>query len=238
MNEDDELRIPSHCYNDRDALASVLADTVADRLNAALGQRERVSLVVSGGNTPIPFFEALRTRDLAWDRITVTLADERWVGTDHEASNEALVRTHLLQDKAAKASFVSLVNDADDPISGELRVHEALAAVSRPFDVVILGSGGDGHTASLFPHAEELPAALDRSQPALCRGIYGSKEPRARLTLTRRALLESRWIAIHVTGTDKWDALVKADAGHDERAMPIRTILHQHEVPVDVYWAP
>ncbi len=235
---DDELRTPSHCYDTRDAAATALAETVAERLRAALGQRERVNLVVSGGNTPIPFFEALRTKDLAWHRVTITLADERWVAPDDEASNEGLVRKHLLQDKAAAASFMPLVNDAADPISGEGRAHEAVASMPQPFDVVILGSGADGHTASLFPYADQLPAALDRSQPALCRGIYGSKEPAARITLTRRALLASRWIAIHVTGDDKWDALIKADAGHDEQAMPIRVILHQNEVPVDVYWAP
>ena len=235
---DDELRTPSHCYESREAAAGALADTVAVTLRAALAQRDRASLVVSGGNTPIPFFEALRQQELDWDRVIVTLADERWVATDHEASNEALVHEHLLQDKAAAASFVSLVNDAEDPISGEDRAHDAVAAIPQPFDVVVLGSGGDGHTASLFPYADELPAALDLSQPALCRGIYGSKEPTARITLTRRALLASRWIAIHVTGRDKWDALVEADAGYDERAMPLRVILHQTEVPVDVYWAP
>lgn len=228
----------ARCYETRDAAATALAEHVARLLTAALDIRGTASLVVSGGNTPIPFFHALRRQELAWEKVTITLADERWVAPDHDASNEGLVRAHLLQDNAAAATFVPLVNEADDPISGEAATNAAIDAMPRPFDVVVLGSGGDGHTASLFPGAAELPLALDDSDPALVRGIYGSKEPRARITLTRRALLDSEWIGIHVTGDDKWQALSQADESGDEQAMPVSVILHQSEVPVDVYWAP
>jgi 6-phosphogluconolactonase len=228
----------ARCYETPDEAATALAEHVARLLTAALDIRGQASLVVSGGNTPVPFFHALRKQELAWEKVTITLADERWVAPDDDASNEGLVRAHLLQDNAAAASFVPLVNDADDPISGEVAAHEAVAAMPRPFDVVVLGTGGDGHTASLFPGAAELARALDDTDPALVRGIYGSKEPRARITLTRRALLDSEWIGIHVTGDDKWQALTRADEARDEQAMPVSAVLHQSEVPVDVYWAP
>src|SRR5690554_5820674 len=95
----------------REQLARQLPEAVAEALRQDLARQERVLLVLSGGSTPIPFFQALAGQSLPWRRVDVTLADERWVDETHEASNAGRVRRHLLQGAAASASFISLVTD-------------------------------------------------------------------------------------------------------------------------------
>ncbi|MFP4263803.1 MAG: 6-phosphogluconolactonase, partial [Halomonas sp.] len=92
----------------RKRLAAQLAEAVAEALRADLATQERALLVLSGGSTPVPFFQALATRELPWERVQVTLADERWVANEAADSNARLVRDHLLQGPAAQATFVPL----------------------------------------------------------------------------------------------------------------------------------
>lgn len=225
-----------HTAGDAQALASQLAADIAQRLRAAVADRGRASLVVSGGRTPVPMFEALRTEPLAWERVTVTLADERWVPADAPDSNERLVRAHLLQDAAAAACFVGLTTAAATPEAGRAGVEAALQSVPRPFDVVVLGMGNDGHTASLFPDAPELQAGL--TARALCVPAHPPSVPQARISMTLAALLDSREILLHLVGADKRDIYERALAGQEVEDMPVRAVLHQDQVPVHLYWAP
>jgi 6-phosphogluconolactonase len=110
----------------------------------------------------------------------------------------------------------------------------------RPFDVVLLGMGADGHTASLVPDAAGLARALDCSDPALVRAIDppDSTGMGPRITLTLRALLDSRWIALLIRGEDKRAAFRHALAGSDLPQAPVRAVLQQTATPVAVYWSP
>lgn len=99
--------------------------------------------------------------------MTVTLADERWINADDPSSNERLVRENLLCGAAAAANFVPLKNASATPFDGVEDVEQAIDAIAKPFDAVILGMGDDGHTASLFPGATNLSAALDMSSHRL-----------------------------------------------------------------------
>ena len=161
-------RPAEHTADGAETLARDLADITAARLRAAVSARGAASLVVSGGRTPAPMFRALRACELPWERVTVTLADERWVPADAADSNERMVRAELLQGAAAAARFVGLVNAAPTPEAGRAATDAALRAIPRPFDVVMLGMGNDGHTASLFPDAPALAAAL---APALAAAL-------------------------------------------------------------------
>lgn len=221
-----------------DALSAGLADRVAEVLDYAVAARGRASLVVSGGRTPIALFETLSRRDVPWDRVTITLADERWVPPDSPDSNEHLVREHLLRGPAAAAGFVGLYQGDVTLDDGEPLSQKALKSVPRPFDAVILGMGGDGHTASLFPGSPQLDTALDTREPALCRAVRADAPPHERMTLTLRALLDSRWIGLHITGNDKWKVLEEAARPGPVREFPVRCVLHQRKVPVHVYWSP
>lgn len=226
----------AHSYTTAPMLVDALAPEVAHTLSQAVHQRGQASLVVSGGRTPIPLFKALAAQDAPWSAISITLADERWVPTDSAQSNEHMVREHLLQGPAAAAHFVGLYNHADTPANGEAACADALADLPRPFDVVILGMGDDGHTASLFPGSPELEAALATNRP--CAAMSADKRPRERMTLTPAALLDSRRIIVHIAGADKWSMLQTAAAPGAIEQYPVRAVLHQQQVPVEVHWSP
>lgn len=231
------MALQVHAYQSASALDATLARWVGARLSDGISQRGHASMVVSGGKTPLGFFEQLRTLDLDWNKVTVTLADERWVATDHADSNELLVRKHLLADKASVARFIPLKFEADTPSVGARLASRALAALDCPFDVVILGMGEDGHTASLFPGSPQIAAGLfDASGDACLATENTSKAPRWRITLTAPRLLRAHNIAVHITGAAKWSLLGDALAGHDVERLPIRFALNQERVPCHVFW--
>lgn len=225
-------------YPDLETLTDVLAQRVTAELREALAARGRAGLIVSGGKSPIKLFEALRTQTLDWSRVFVTLADERWVETDEATSNERLVRDVLLRDAAAAAHFAGLKNAAPTPELGAAAAWALLADWPRPFDLVLLGMGDDGHTASLFPGSPHLAMALDEAAAPGCIGMLATAAPVSRLSLNLSALLDSRRIVILITGAEKWLTYSRA-CGHGAVAeMPVRAVLRQRRTPVDVVWAP
>lgn len=217
----------------REQLARQLAEAVAEALRADLAERERALLVVSGGSTPVPFFEALAAMDLPWSRVDVTLADERWVAEDAEDSNARLVRAHLIQGPAAAATFVPLTSAAATPEEGVAEVSERLAGLTWPASVVILGMGGDGHTASLFPDSQELGLALSTADSVVA--VRTPSQPQPRITLSADRLHRCPRHFLHITGEEKRTVLGRALAGDDTRALPIRAFLAG---PLGIYWAP
>ena len=213
-------------YPDADTLAHTLASELGAALAAALDARGAASLVVSGGKSPERLFRELRILPLDWSRVSITLADERWVDAADAASNEKLVRDVLLKDGAATAAL------------GAAPAWEALGPIPRPFDVTVLGMGDDGHTASLFPHSPHLSAALDTRNAAACIAMQAPTEPHERLSLNLSALLESRRIVLLLAGAAKWDVYAAARGDGPVEQMPVRAVLRQRQTPVDVVWAP
>ena len=233
-----ETALPDHIdwveTDDRLLLASRLARQVADWLKTALQEQDRASLAVSGGKTPINFFSALSQQDVPWSRVDITLADERWVSGDDEASNERLVRQHLLRHKAQEARLVGLKVEADKPEQGVELCEQRLTTIRWPLDVLVLGMGSDGHTASLFPGTEGLAEALTTQRR--CQPIYPLDAPHPRMTLTRTALAGARHKALHIEGDEKLAVLEEA-LEHQDRIelMPIRAFLQEN---ISVFWAP
>lgn len=225
-------------FKDSDTLVAVLAAQVAELLRSAIKERGRASLVVSGGSTPVPFFAALSELVLDWGKVVITLADERWVDPAAADSNEHLVRLHLLQNRAALASFVGLKTVSATAVQGEKECAERLALLPRPFDALILGMGNDGHTASLFPQATRLGEALALDSGKLCMAITPPVAPHERMTLTLPALLHSRQIILHLVGPDKRAVYERALANGPVEEMPIRAVLGQTTSPVTVFWSP
>jgi 6-phosphogluconolactonase len=220
------------------AATSALAADITAALQSGLAAGRGASLVVPGGHSPVALFEALSNADLDWEDVWVTLGDERWVDTHNAASNERLVREHLLRNAAAHANFVGLKNSAADPRAGAAAAWSALADLPRPFDYMLLGMGDDGHTASLFPGSPGLAAALELSAPPGCVAMQAPQSPRPRLSLNLRALLDSRRIALLVMGEAKWATYQRARAQGPIAEMPVRALFHQQNVPVSVYWSP
>ncbi|VEJ55563.1 6-phosphogluconolactonase [Pragia fontium] len=220
-----------------DDLNRRLAQRIITELQKGITSKGKASLVVSGGKTPLGLFKLLSQQPLEWDKVTITLADERWVDCHDEASNEKLVRENLIQDQAATAQFVSLKNGSLTPFDGAAGIEKSLKDIVKPFDVVILGMGDDGHTASLFPGAENLFPALDMKSKKLCMGMTPLTAPLDRLTLTLPALLNSRQIFLHLVGENKRVVYHQAQEGNDVNEMPVRAIIHQTQTPVDVFWS-
>ncbi|HEX4052000.1 MAG TPA: 6-phosphogluconolactonase [Steroidobacteraceae bacterium] len=225
-------------FPDAAALTEALCAEIVASLQEGLAAGRGASLVVPGGHTPVALFERLSNATLDWSSVWVTLTDERWVDAHNSASNEHLVRAHLLRNAAAKAQFVGLKSAHADPHSAVGSCWSAIAELPRPFDFVLLGMGDDGHVASLFPDSPGLPAALDLSQPPGCAVMTGPSPPRTRMTLNLRALLDARRIAVLIVGASKWSTCERARARGPALDMPVRALFAQQNVPVTVWWAP
>lgn len=226
--------ITMHDFADGRALAAALAERVAGCLREGLHERGGAVLAVSGGRTPLHFFEQLAQSPLDWSKVQVTLVDERWVDENDPRSNARLVREHLLRHAAAAARFVPLYTGAATPEDGQAEAGRRVHALALPFDAAVLGMGADGHTASFFPGGDQLEAALD---PNLPTGVVPMRAPGAgepRITLTLATLLATRHLFLHIEGKDKREVLSRALAGTGN--FPIRAVLER--APVAVYWCP
>jgi 6-phosphogluconolactonase len=233
------LNVTTHSFTDCRTQAFALAERVAEALRAAIGERGHALLAVSGGSTPKAFFDVLSQQTLDWARVQVTLVDERWVAETDPRSNARLVKSSLLQHAASAATFVPLYCAAPTPEDGLAATRERIAALSLPFDAVVLGMGDDGHTASFFPGGDHLIEALDLHGQArvLPMRAPGAGEPR--ITLTLAALLQTRSLFLLVSGESKRQLLADARLGLGEaRHYPVRAVLTQPCVPVSVYWCP
>jgi len=217
------------------ALAEKLAVDVAVMLNQGIRERGRASIAVSGGSTPLPFFQSLARQSLDWSKVTVTLADERWVNPGHPDSNERLVRENLLVEQASNATLLGLYQDEDDPGNAVATLEERLQAL-LPFDVVVLGMGDDGHTASLFPGADGLHDALDLQRAVHCAPMTPPEAKHRRMTLTLKALVATRNLLLHITGESKRSVLEYALIDGQVDKAPIAALFLQSAVPVTVYW--
>lgn len=227
-----------HAAEDADTLAAKLAEAVAGNLAEALAKQKRASLVLSGGSTPLPFFKQLSQVDLDWSNVDVTLADERWVPSGDPDSNADFVAEHFLQGYAKAANFVNLYQDSDTPEAALPNVERELEKLAQPFSVVILGMGSDGHTASLFPNTAGLSEAIDLNNKANVAILRPTTVAQARISLTRRALLNSDYRYLHITGEQKRTVLENALAPDVDNPLPIASFFEQQVPPISVYWSP
>ncbi len=216
------------------ALEQSLINSISEKLIAAVNSKGSASIAVSGGNTPRPLFAALSQEPLPWDKITVTLADERWVATTEDDSNEKLVRNVLLQNLASQAAFLPFKNDASTAAAGQPALAKELTALG-PVDVLILGMGGDGHTASLFPCCDELGEVMKTDNPQPCHATTPKTAPYERMTMTLSWLLKSAHIMLHITGQSKFSVLTDA-LENPTTAPPIGQLIQQAQQPVSVFY--
>ncbi|HEY7977550.1 MAG TPA: 6-phosphogluconolactonase [Rhizomicrobium sp.] len=228
-----------HEFRSVDALYNDAAQAIAKRLTAAATRDGRASFVAPGGTTPGAMFDILARCQAPWKNIEITLSDDRWIETTSNRSNEKLVRARLLTASAAAARLIPFKTAHSRADEAENDVNAAIVAMHRPFDVVALGMGTDGHIASLIPGAAGLARALDRNDRALVRAI---KPPDLaamgeRMTLTLRAILDARWIVLLIRGEEKLAAYRHALDGADPLEAPVRAVLHQQDVPVSVFWS-
>jgi 6-phosphogluconolactonase len=231
-----EARYSWNGFADRQDLATALAGEIADRLTGAIAERGTALLAVSGGTTPAKLFAVLSTTPIAWDKVTVTLVDERFVPPSSPRSNAGLVAANLLQNKAMAARFVPLYHEAATIEDAGAMDSEALRSLPWPLDVAILGMGGDGHTASFFPDAGNLEELLDPTSQRIVLPVHAASGGEPRLTLSMARIVAAGFVALHIEGEDKRAAFDGAMGPGAKK--PIRRVIEAAPGPVEVFWAP
>ena len=215
---------------DRDMAVMNVAHALTSDLRKCLLRHETASFVVPGGTTPGPVFDAMSSVEIDWHRVHVMLTDERWVPENHPRSNAALVRSRLLTGPAAQAKFISFYREGMTAAEAAPLLSQELAG-EMPISLLLLGMGDDMHTASLFPGAPGLDAAMAPDAPLVC-AVSPPDQPEDRITFSARALNGAMDKHLVIFGDAKRAALETAQKSKPEEA-PIRAVLEGGHV----HWA-
>lgn len=221
-------------FETRAALMQGAADFMAEALQESLDERGAACALLSGGSTPEAAYALLAARNLDWRRITFGLVDERFVPPDHEASNERMLRRALSPALSRGAQLLPLYSTGDLNHAAD-RADAVYAKL--PLDLVMLGMGEDGHTASWFADAENFAALVAEDNP---RTIMATHAPSAagapeRLTLTFSAYMRACRVGLLITGQAKLDLATEAYM-HPQRA-PVGYVFRNQTAFQQVLWA-
>lgn len=205
---------------------------VIDKIKTAIADRGQCTIALSGGSTPKPLYEAIATLDLPWDKIHVFWGDERYVPPEHPDSNQGMARAAWLDRVNIPAANIHpMPTDKSDPAVAATKHEEQLreffkasAGEFPALDIILLGIGDDGHTASLFPHTDALKVVSSLV-------TVGNKDSQPRLTFTAPLINHARCVIFVVAGANKRPALAQifAPTG-DELTYPARLIQPQGEL--------
>ena len=222
-------------FESKELLVKELAQKILQELQSAIDEKGYGVLALSGGNTPKKLFEYLAAQEFDWKHVWITLVDERWVKNSSSDSNERLLKTYLLKDKAVSAMFIPLKNGASSAVNGVKNLEARLQEFLPKLDVVVLGMGEDAHTASFFPNAGELEHALNTKD--FCCATTATKAPTERITLSRSYLLGAKSLILHIEGAKKREVFFAATESTNEFEMPIISMMQQKEPLLEVYYA-
>jgi len=222
-------------YQAKEALVKSLKEEIVSSLRSAIEIKGFASLALSGGSTPMKLLQELSLVEFDWEKVYVTLVDERWVDTSSDKSNEKLIRDNLLVNNAKSAKFFGLKTDEKFAKDSIETLEASLEKLSDKLDVVVLGMGLDGHTASFFPDSKELEYAL--STKKLVCATTATVEPKERITLSRSYLVSTTHLFLHIEGKEKKEVFTRASKSDDVSSMPIIAMMQQKEPLLEVYYA-
>jgi 6-phosphogluconolactonase len=201
------------------------AHIIANQLREHIRLKGSALLCVSGGRSPIPFFEVLCLQDIPWNKVCVSLVDERWVESNHPDRNEVMLNKYLLQNNAQEASFISLGMTGESIETSTQRLN---LLKLRP-DICVLGMGEDGHTASLFPNSNELEGALSDDAPDYII-THPPKAPYERISMSLPQILRAHHTYIAISGDSKRHIWNMAALHPNDMRWPISYVLHHTQV--------
>ena len=231
--------LPSHVdwygSNSAESLDIDLSLRIGQLLTQSISENGCASIAVSGGRSPIGLFEKLSKINLDWSKVELTLVDERWVDAKNENSNELVVRKHLIQNQATQVKFFPIKNSAKNSKEEQVLHEQVLQKIKLPFDVIILGMGEDGHTASLFPCCKELTQAMDPNNQQKCIVTKPKNAPYERISLTFSTISQAKKLILHLCGSSKLQTFELAMTLKDANKMPIYAFMEQ---PLEIYWSP
>jgi 6-phosphogluconolactonase len=223
-------------FKNKEELLEELSSDIVELLQDEIEEKGKASLLVSGGSTPKPLFQKLSNIDISWEKVTISLVDDRWLEPTHKDSNELLVKENLMQNFASKAKFVGMFIEGKTAYESDEDCSLTYEDNVFPFDVIILGMGGDSHTASLFPENEKLKEAYDLKNENLCISIKPDTAPYDRMSLTLGAILSAKNIILHIEGEEKLKVYEEALNSKDIFKTPISAVLNNERL-IEVYHA-
>ncbi|WP_298810141.1 6-phosphogluconolactonase [uncultured Sphingomonas sp.] len=226
-------------YDDAAELADAVAGDIQFVIESAIDARGSAVIALAGGKTPLPAYEKLAKAKLDWKRVTIIPSDERIVPLGDPLSNvTALGKTFIPKG----ARVIPVVPKATDDYKAAGRSADALMQdLHWPLDLCMLGVGGDGHTASIFP-GPDFDEALNGPRERRALGVMPDplppEAPVARVTLSRAGIITARALLIAVTGDAKRKVIEDAISEGAGSPYPIGRVLADVELPVDIHWAP
>ena len=205
-----------------------VSQIIFDKLEQDLEKKDNVSLIVSGGSSPIQIFKDLSGMETKWGKINISLVDDRVVDKNHNDSNEKLVNDLLIIDKAKDANFISICNQSDK-----------LANLNRPFNVMLLGMGEDGHFASLFPKLIHTnPEYFDKAaKPEIFFTEPMGNPCHKRVSMNLSMILQSEIIFLLVSSQKKMEVFNRAK---NDKSLPLYFLLNQDKININIvknFWA-
>ena len=225
-------------YDSLDELGDAVAGDVGFIIDSAVDARNASLIAVPGGKTGPAIFKKLAAQKLPWKRVTVIPTDDRLVPVDSDQSNVREIARSFLP---TGARVIPIATEIEDYKLAGNSADARLQDLPWPPDLVWLGVGEDGHTASIFA-GPDLQDALDAPKARRAVGVMPDPLPQdapvARVTLTRAAILSARTILITVTGSAKREMLEQAIADGQSSKLPIGRVLAEVDQPIDIHWAP
>lgn len=238
MSANGATRMEWNESDDAERWVTSAADGIANALVETLARQPRARLLLSGGKTPAPVYERLANAGLEWSHVDVGLVDERWLAPDDADSNTRFLREHLLRDRAAAAHFEPFAQAGD---TLEDAVQAANLDANAPADIVVLGMGEDGHTASLFPGMHGLAQALASTHSYVAvnaNGCPGAGPWPHRISLTPAGLAPASTRLLLIRGDSKRALLQRALDGDDALELPVRIAFTTPGARLRVHWCP
>ena len=199
-----------------------ISQTIFNELEKDLSENAQSTFIVSGGSSPVQIFKDLSAMEAKWSDINISLVDDRVVDINHEDSNEKLVKELLIKDKAKDASFISICNQSN-----------VLLTLKRPFGVMLLGMGEDGHFASLFPKLIETnPDYFDIESDAEIFFTEPMGNPcHKRVSMNLSMILKSKNIYLLVSSEKKLEVLNQAKT---DSTLPLYYLLNQNIADIKI----
>jgi 6-phosphogluconolactonase len=224
-------------YEDADELAEAVAGDVGFIIESALDARGQCLLALPGGKTPLPIYEKLAKAKLDWKKVTIIPTDERIVAMTDPLSNAAMIAKIFLPKGARVIPVIS--EKAPDYRSAGVAADARLQDFPFPPDLVWLGIGADGHTASIFA-GPDLDDALNAPKTRRMVGVMPdpmpAEAPVPRVTLTRAAILSARTVMLVLTGKEKKKLLERAIKDGASSSLPVGRVLADAEQAIDIHW--